>query len=318
MAITAARLIEHAEHRIGTSSVSGPFAMIDLVNQAGEWLFTAHPWRFLARPPTHLTLRGPIPVNAASWTEATRTISVPGPTDPFAGYTLLPGDQFQIISGSVLEPGYSDILSVTPNTVTLRDDMGADDPAIVGAITPGAIILPPDIQAFEGTPCGVLGGRWLIPVTPQGLIDARAHGVSAGGGVYYCSIFWGPSIVSQNGPPTPRLTLYPDPGADEFGVITLYYRSGWSTLVDDEDATNCPQWFDPLLIQAVRAYSEGIQKDNMEQTLLAVQASVMFDAAKRRDGAFQRRSGPIRGSKVRHRFGPIGEFSVPISYNLPT
>ena len=71
------------------------------------------------------------------------------------------------------------------------------------------------------------------------------------------------------------------------------------------------------MIQAVRAYFMGIQTDTMDEQLGRVKASALFEDTRRRDGAIQRRYGPIKGSGVRRRYGPIGGLATTISYQFP-
>ena len=178
--------------------------------------------------------------------------------------------------------------------------------------------LPADLSEFSGAPIGAVAGRILIPTSLQTLIDMEAHNVHPGR-AYYAAIVHEAATAPPDGPPIPRLKLWPIPDPTTTDSITIYYRSGWSDLltVDDQSYTNTPDWFDPLLIQAVRAYFMGIQTDTMDEQLARVKGSVLFDDTRRRDGAIQRRFGPYKGSGVRHRFGPLGGLATTITYQFP-
>lgn len=56
MALTTADLIAYGEHMVGAPIAD--FSPAALVNQAGRWLMSCHPWKFLNRPPLALTLGG--------------------------------------------------------------------------------------------------------------------------------------------------------------------------------------------------------------------------------------------------------------------
>ena len=101
--------------------------------------------------------------------------------------------------------------------------------------------------------------------------------------------------------------------------MTIYYRAGWKDLIPevDESLSNTPDWFDPLLIQAVRAYFFGIQTDTMDEQLGRLKASALFADMQRRDGTIQRRYGHIRGSGVRHAYSAFGNVASPITYTFP-
>lgn len=178
--------------------------------------------------------------------------------------------------------------------------------------------LPSDCQEFSGSPVGSLTGKVIIPATPQTIEDFRALAVNPGR-AFYGAIVNKAATDPPSGPPVPFLELYPVPDPASSDTINIYYRSGWRdfTTVDDQSFSNTPDWFDPLLIQAVRAYFMGIQTDTMDEQLGRVEASVLFEDTKRRDGAIQRRYGPIKGSGVRRRYGPIGGLATTITYQFP-
>jgi hypothetical protein len=75
----------------------------------------------------------------------------------------------------------------------------------------------------------------------------------------------------------------------------VHYRAGWDRLVLDSQYTNTPDWFDSLVIQAVRSYARGMDMDTMDQELARVQTSAMFMDAQRRDSSVQRQRGRVHG-----------------------
>jgi hypothetical protein len=202
----------------------------------------------------------------------------------------------------------------------LRTSIGAAANAqtnITGSLELAGLALPSDCQELAGVPCGSVARHSIFPSTMQGLIDAREAGVSPNGGDYYGAVVYGRSVGVNGGAPVPRLELYPAPAADDLNSVTIYYRAGWVPITADDQYSATPDWFDGLLIQAVRAYSYGIEADSMAASLAEVQMSSLFVAAQRRDGAIQRRYGPIRGSRIQRALGPIGNESVSLTFNYP-
>jgi hypothetical protein len=177
--------------------------------------------------------------------------------------------------------------------------------------------LPSDCIELAGVPCGSVGRHSIYPTTMQTLINARDTGTAPTGGDYYGAIVFGNSVGTDGGAPVPRLELYPAPAADDLNSVTIYYRAGWVPLTSEQQYSATPVWFDPLLIQAVRAYSSGIDKDNMAATLAEVRMSALFLAAQQRDGTMQRRYGPIRGSKIHRALGQLGQESVSLTFDYP-
>jgi len=319
MAMRASALYAHVRHRLGDEPTE--FSSQSLVNDAGKWLIDSHGWKFLSRPPRRLSLRGTITITAATWDEATLTLTVMDPASAFAAYTLLEGDQVEIAGGTGADLGFYDVVSTDGAAdITLRTSIGAAADAqtdIVGSLELAGLLLPSDISELAGTPSGSVANHSIIPTTMQGLIDARDAGVYPQGGDFYGAITYGVSVGPDGGAPVPRLELYPPPASDDLNSVTIYYRAGWTKITRDDQYSSTPDWFDPLLIQAVRAYSYGIETDTMGQALAEVLLSPMYAATQRRDGVIQRNLGPIRGSRIKRSLGPIGNESVSLTFNYP-
>jgi len=300
MALTCADLVLHMQHATGAPNPY--FAPVDLVNQAGEWLLGCHEWKFLERPPGRLNLRGQIAITAATWTESTKTLAVTQPPTALANYVRLPGDSFRVTGGTGAKSGYYNVAASTTTSLTLETSIGAaadTQTDIIGTMALPSIILPSGIQEVIAIQADGLTNKQVQMTDFQSLVNFKASGLTGSSWGYWAAVDWGDYYSPGGGAPTPRLEIYPDPGQDSIAVLTMFYRASWKALNDDADRSNTPTWFDPLLIQAVRAYGLGIEKSNMEQQQGLLRTSVLFLDTCRRDGSIQRKYGKVRGSAVR-------------------
>lgn len=304
MSIRGSEAIAHFEHSLG-APIDG-FSTLSLVNQAGAWLLSSHPWKHLERPPYRLNLRGTITITAATWTESTLTLAVTDPATAFADYVLLEGDQVEIEDGTGADAGFYDVMSATTSALVLRTSIGsaADGQTdIAGQLETPSARLPSDIQeliSIQG--CGASGSNVRL-TTMDALINLRADSAGGGSSDFYGAINWGKSVGADGGPPIPRLELWPAPSVDAFNSVLIVYRSGWTRLTSDQDYTNTPDWFDSLVIQAMRSYARGIENNNMDEELARVKTSAMYADACQRDGSIQRKLGRYRGGAVAMRGG---------------
>jgi len=304
MALRASELVSHFEHAIGAPlSVS---STLSHVNHAGGWICSASPWRFLERPPYRLNLRGTITITAATWTESTLTLTVTSPATAFSSYTLLEGDQVEITGGTGANPGFYDVMSNTASALVLRSSIGAaadTETDIAGELALPSARLPSDIQELVSVQMCGLSGSNVTLTTPSALVNIKADGTGSTGGDFYGAVVWGASVGTDGGAPVPRLELWPAPSVDNTFSVMVHYRAGWQRLTGDDSYSNTPDWFDSLLIQAVRAYAIGLDMESMDQQLAKVQTSAMFMDAQRRDSSIQRHRGRVHGGAVASRRG---------------
>ena len=68
---------------------------------------------------------------------------------------------------------------------------------------------------------------------------------------------------TDGGEPRARLEIWPDPDADAAGAITFYYRGGWTNLNEDSEYVSLPAWLQSLYIQLVRAFARGYEREDM-------------------------------------------------------
>lgn len=318
MSLTLAELVRHSSHAVGGEIPD--FPALSLVNDAGRWISGAWPWRFFARSPVRLDLRAPISIAAATWDEATLTLSITDPASALDGYVFLEGDQLQITAGTGADIAFYGVESADPATgeLVLKTSIGADADTltdIAGTLQLTSARLPADFTELIGSPCGSVAGRAIYPMSPEALLDMQAQVASPLAGDFYAAVIH----ADGSDGPVPTLLLYPPPGTTERSAVMVSYRSGWVEL-DNDTATgsNTPAWFDQLLIQAVRAYAKGIQTDAMDQELARVRGSVLFMDTCRRDASVQRRRGRYRGGAVQLTQYPGDPHITSLNFQYPS
>lgn len=121
-----------------------------------------------------------------------------------------------------------------------------------------------------------------VTITDQGTTNATLVGMTGG---------------EDGGYPRPRLDIWPDPGADDDGAITAYYRAGFETLDEDGHFVSIPIWLQALYLQLVRAFTRGYEREDMASLsarCMEVMMGPLATAAKRRDGMAQPEYGELR------------------------
>lgn len=317
MAIRGSECIAHFEHSLGAPIAE--FSTLQLVNQAGAWLLSSHPWKFLERPPYRLNIRGAVTVVAGTWDEATLTLTVTDPLTAFSTYTLLEGDQFEVTGGTGADLVFVDVVSSTASSITFRTSIGAAADAqtdIEGTLSLPAARLPADIQELISVQCCGASGANVSLTTHDALLNLKADNTGSIGTDYHGAINWGNSVGVDGGAPIPRLELWPAPSTDGFNSVLITYRAGWARLTSDQAYTNTPDWIDSLVIQAMRSYARGIENHQMPEELARVKTSAMYADALRRDGQIQRKLGRMRGgavaSRMRHGDPHVGNWTIDI------
>jgi hypothetical protein len=113
------------------------------------------------------------------------------------------------------------------------------------------------------------------------------------------SIYMTDSLVKKV---TVRLEIWPTPDADETGIITLFYRSGWAEVNEDSDYVNVPRWIEPLYIEILRAVAEGYERPGMvghiTELVGRVLAGPTMKGCIRQDSQIQYTVGALRGGAV--------------------
>lgn len=106
--------------------------------------------------------------------------------------------------------------------------------------------------------------------------------------VTHAALVYAPGNTS--GPPTVRLEIAPTPGSNETAALSLFYRAKWTVLDADSEHVQVPDFMEPLMLSAVRAYACGWERKegrSLTDYLDEVMASREMDAAISLDSQMQ-------------------------------
>lgn len=309
MTLTVSKCQEHIAHTLG-GDLSPSINSIALINEAGEFFASIHPWKWLENVEAKLDLRGKIDFTAG--TSATTTVTKAG---AFTNYTFLEGDQLEITSSSGITNGHYRIVSSTSDTLTLATSPGTTGTALAGTIHTSAVSLPSDFRELiaYNTTSGLLKGIQFTGF--QDLVGKRAANFTTVGFHYAALVHPTDTSLTANGAPVPRLEIWPTPSADEIGSFTIIYRAGWTRVSSDQHKLRLPVWCEAIYLQVLRAFARGYEEEDegtMSARLTDVLAGPLFESAISRDGGVQPNLGPIEnGAATLSRYAnPLANFTT--------
>jgi hypothetical protein len=266
-----------------------------VLNQAGHFLYSMHPWRWITGRADLLDLRGLVSGSTATWTTATSTLTATG---AFTNYTFLSGDEITITSGTGATTGVYKVASKTSaNAIVITGSLSGSNLStgdIVWRLEPQTIALPTDLRDIiwiATTSVSNVGG--IVLVSMQDILDKRASSVSitASTGLYYgCVVYQGTPLV-------PILEIWPTPNANTTGAMRIFYRSRWAEVTTDSQQIAIPEWVEDLFLFIARAYAAGYERGDVASIhvrLHEIGSSPIFAAAVRSDGMVQPYNGVIR------------------------
>jgi hypothetical protein len=268
-----------------------------VINEAGEHLYSMHPWKWAAGRSSLLDLRGSLSGTTATWVASTRTLTE---TNAFTNYTFVAGDEIEIISGTGATTGVYVIESKTDssNIVLSTAGLSGSDLAtgdIEWQIFPGTISLPTDLREIISIQSASTSNiLWVALTSKDKIAQFRgANALTQSPALFYAAVAY------QGTPPVPILEIWPSSGSNENGALRIFYRSRWTHLYADNAAINVPEFVESLYIWIARAYAAGYERGDVasvHKRLAEINQSAIFDAAKRSDGQVQ----PFHG---RSRYG---------------
>jgi len=291
MAVSVKHILDHMRDTLGGGEFPPNLDQINVLNQAGQHLYSMHPWRWAQGRATLLDLRGTVSGTGATWTAATNTLTL---SSAFTTYAFVEGDEIQINDGgSGATEGFYEVGSRTSdNAVVLSTSISATDQTGVGfVLQPFTIDLPDDLRdiiAIHGT------DTVERTVTLTSLSEVLHMREDSGP----TDIAWYAAVAYVGSPPTPVLEIGPGAGDNEVGAFRLFYRSRWATLRTDSTVIDVPEFVEALLIQIARAFARGYVREDLgslDARLAEIGAGPIFEAAKRSDGNVQPSFGKLRG-----------------------
>lgn len=292
----------------------------EVVNEAGRYLVSMHPWKFLERPRALLSFSAPISISNATWTESTKTLTK---ASAFGDYTFTKGDRIQITDGTGATAGYYNIASKTSdNAITLETSIGSDadgETDIDGTICFPYVALPADFDTLVKVESTNNYTRQVI-LTSLGHIETLRGDITEATLDYYVAIEYPAQPTTTDQQPGARLCLYPTALSASTDALSVVYRAGWVELSSNSQVSHVPAEYDALLSELVRAFARA-RADNsvtLSDALEPIERSTMLNRLKSNDGAVQPHIGPMRNGFVNERFwarGRAPRFHETISFS---
>lgn len=309
MTVRANEAYSHIRHVLVGQNLSDDIDQLGLINQAGHFLYSMHPWHFTKRRSALIDLRGQITITNAVWSNSSLTLTR---TNAFASYTFVEDDTFQLDTGTNATVGFYTVASRTDsNSVVLEQSIGATATGVGGKFRLNSAQLPDDFRSIikiKRTD-GLIYGVELV--TLGELLDARTTQLDVATEWNYLA-----AIDYAGTPPVPILELWPTPGTNQAGAFTVMYKKGWSRVINDDALLDFPEFIDAIYIQIVRAMAAGYEVEgniSREAALAAISAGAEVHAAKERDASLQWSRGRIRGggSDIFQGYRRVGSASTP-------
>jgi hypothetical protein len=309
VALSVQNCLAHIEHTLG-GPMPREIGGATLINQAGEFLASVHPWKWQEATESKLDLRAKIAITGG--TPGSQSLTK---ANAFDNYTFLDGDVYEVTSGTNAVKGFYRVTGKTSgNAIALESDIVSSGSTAdqAGTLHTSAIALPSDFREMIAinTTSGLLRG---VALTDHAELIQRRAASFVSEGFHYGAIVHAQTSATAGGAPTPRLEIWPAPNANETGTLTMMYRAGWKTISNDTDLISIPVWIEPLYIQLLRAFARGYEEEDaaaLDQRLVSITAGVMFAAAVDRDGMVQPHYGRLRGGgAVREGFESFGNFN---------
>lgn len=134
-------------------------------------------------------------------------------------------------------------------------------------------------------------GRRVHWVSPAQMLFLRNQAVDS-------NLSWDLAVSLENTGTVWQLGLYQVPSATESDVLRISYMSDWTDVTSDSTAITIPDFMEPVLIEAARAYALGLERGDLGAQLAEILAGPVMYAAKLADGAAQPYLGQMAGGAV--------------------
>jgi len=295
MSIQVSRILENMRHALGGGDLSVELDKFQVLNEAGEYLHSMHPWNWARGRSALLDLRGALSGTTATWTAATKTLTE---ANAYTDYAFLAGDQIEILDGTGATIGVYTVASRTSaNALVLSTSLSAVDLAtgdISWQIFPSTIALPDDLRDIISIASAKTSSMNRVCMTSLDVINQNR-----GGNVTMQSpaLYYG-AVVYSGATPGPILELWPAPGANETGAFRIFYTARWVRQTGDFGIIAIPEFMENLLTFIARAFAQGYEREgeaSLHARLAEIQQSPVYAAAVRSDGEVQPTHGRPRG-----------------------
>lgn len=296
MAIAVSYALEQMRFELGGGDIPTELNAIGILNQAGHFLYSMHPWKWAVERTALLDLRGDVSGSTATWTAASSTLAQ---ASAFTNYSWVTGDEITVTDGTGATTGTYKVASRTSaNAIVLTGSIASGNLStgdIKWSIRPQTVALPTDLRDIvhiASTSLSSLGGVTLTTIGH--ILEMRRSSASITAATGY---YWG-AVVYSGSTPKPILEIYPSPAANATGALRITYRARWAELTSDTGQIDVPDFVQDLFLFIARAYAAGYVRNDVgsiHARLAEIQAGPIFLAATRSDGAVQPYYGQLRG-----------------------
>ena len=321
MVLTANKCLAHIKHTLG-GELSPAIDGLGLINEAGEFLASAQPWKWLETAEAKLNLRAKISITGGTWDLAgsSRGDLLLLKASAFDNYTFSEGDTFEVTGGTNAILGHYRVTKRPDGETILLESAitSSGEPSdIAGTLHTSAIALPSDFREIIAinTTSGLLKGVQLT--TFEDLLSKRAANFTSAGFHYGAIVQPTDTDLTADGAPVARLEIWPQPSANETASLTIMYRATWKRITQDTHRLRLPVYCESLYLQVLRAFARGYEEEDeisMSQRLMEVMTGPLFGSAVDRDASIQSDYGPLMyGAAERYHYGnPLSNFN-PVS-----
>jgi len=286
MVLSYQEAVAHVVHTLG-GDPHPSLPLQHILNGAGRFFYNHFPWQWTVGRSTRLSWRAPVTFTSTAWDEANLIMGTTLCSDP--DYVVHEGDRIEITSGTdakvgeVFEiesfvEGANMVLKTSPQT------LGGTGAAFAGTTTFNYLELPSDfgsITAIDATDSLI---REMNPTTLPHILELRTNPIEVTTWYFWVAVN---HQVLDNGGVEPILEIWPDPNADEFGVVTIFYRATWND-VGDGGMIALPDFCQEYFIQFLRAFARGYEEEDegtLDARLAVILKGPIGRAARRFDGA---------------------------------
>lgn len=308
--ITAQQMLDEIDY-YQDDSEKGVYSGMRVINDAGSQMFSAYRWDFLKVRAARLRARASITFSGATWTEATKTLSLVSATpEPLASYQFESGDTVRIDTSDptgVVEDSYEIVSTNNTTNLVLKtsiSDSATDEASVSGKIDLDFLTLPDDFFGLVAEEPVRSVTSSLTPTTLQHLLALRTNPVQVSESYFYGAI----TRRRVGDRYRPIMEIWPGFTGNEAGKFTIFYRQGWTRLLNGNDAIVLPSHgpFEMLFAQYARAiarlYEEGEDSNRRwNDRLREIEKGRVWRACVLADRASQPRSGAMHGGAVQSR-----------------
>lgn len=309
-----------AVHQLGAQPGS-PTELAELANFAGQHLMSSWQWQWAEGRSIEIRPRASTVLQGATWTEATRTLTLIG---AFVDYSFLSADTIDVTDGTGATTGRYEVESRTDDdSIVLRTSIGpaADGQTDIEAtLANDQVALAPDFDVRQITAYAVSNGLigTMEFVTSQTMLDVRSSNPATTTVGFWALLRHVRGV--NGGQPVPRLELAPHAAGSDQRLV-LFYRGGWKAPATDDEVISIPDWLNLLYIEMFKAVLKGEEKPELgsiDDRLAALRQGVIWYDAIRRDSQMQTDYGRSVGGWMEAPLGRgWGRYDTPTELLIP-